>query len=193
MVLTFVWTIFAIFTATFAIITGSAASVSAAAIDGAASAVTLSVYLCGPLCLWTGIGKLMEALGISVKLSEIFRPLLNKLFPGSKNDPILAGSLAANFSANLLGLGNAATPMGIQSVKRMINPENPGLATDEMCRLVIMNTASIQLLPTTVASLRSSAGCASPFDLLPCVWASSILSVTAGLTAAKILSGWKYG
>lgn len=188
MILTVVWTTFAIWAAIFAMLTGSGDAVSAAAMDASASAVALSVSICGPICLWTGLGKLMDALGISVKLSEIFGPLLKKLFPSSKSDPILAGSIAANFSANLLGLGNAATPMGIRAVQRMINPRDPHRATDEMCRLVVMNTASIQLLPTTVAALRSSAGCASPFDLLPCVWVSSLISVAAGLTAAKLLS-----
>ena len=162
MILTVVWTTFAICAAIFAMLTGSGDAVSAAAMDASASAVALSV--------------------------SIFGPLLKKLFPSSKSDPILAGSIAANFSANLLGLGNAATPMGIRAVQRMINPRDPHRATDEMCRLVVMNTASIQLLPTTVAALRSSAGCASPFDLLPCVWVSSLISVAAGLTAAKLLS-----
>jgi spore maturation protein A len=100
--------------------------------------------------------------------------------------------LSANVCANLLGLGNAATPMGIRAVKRLRNPEHPTLATDGMCRLVVMNTASIQLLPTTVAAVRAGAGCAAPFDILPCVWISSILSVTAGLGATFALEKvWK--
>ena len=188
MILTVLWTTFAMLTATFAILTGSGGAVSAAAMDAAASAVALSVSICGPICLWTGLGKLMDALGVSVKLSEIFGPVLKKLFPSSKSDPILAGSIAANFSANLLGLGNAATPMGIRAVRRMTDPRDPHRATDEMCRLVVMNTASIQLLPTTVAALRSNAGCPTPFDILPCVWVSSLISVAAGLTAAQLLS-----
>ena len=100
---------------------------------------------------------------------------------------MLSHALSANICANLLGLGNAATPMGIQAVKRLQDPTRPDYATDELCRLVVMNTASIQLLPTTVAAVRQSAGCASPFDILPCVWVSSMLSVSAGLMAAKLL------
>ena len=99
----------------------------------------------------------------------------------------LANDLSANICANILGLGNAATPMGIRAAGRLRDPGDPTLATDELCRLVVMNTASIQLLPTTVAALRRTAGCAAPFDILPCVWVSSILSVSAGLMAAWAL------
>jgi len=90
-------------------------------------------------------------------------------------------------TANLLGLGNAATPMGIRAAGRLRDPKEPDKATDGLCRLVVMNTASIQLLPTTVAAVRQSAGCATPFDILPCVWISSVLSVSAGLLAATLM------
>ena len=96
------------------------------------------------------------------------------------------GYLCANVSANLLDLGNAATPMGIAAVKRMQELAHTRTATDEMCRLIVMNTASIQLLPTTVAAVRASLGAAAPFDILPAVWVTSALSVTAGLLAARI-------
>lgn len=94
--------------------------------------------------------------------------------------------IAANVSANLLGLGNAATPLGIQAVRRM-RQGSGGTATDEMCLFIVCNTASIQLIPTTVAAVRSGAGCSTPFDILPAVWLASALSVTAGICAAKLL------
>ena len=93
-------------------------------------------------------------------------------------------ALSANVSANLLGLGNAATPLGIRAATRMAQGCG-GVASDELCRLVVLNTASIQLLPTTVAAVRSAHGCAAPPDILPSVWLSSLLSVTAGLLAAR--------
>ena len=126
-------------------------------------------------------------MGLTILLAKVLSPVLGRLFPGSRSDPELAGYLSANVTANLLGLGNAATPMGIRAAGRLRDPRDPSLATDELCRLVVMNTASIQLLPTTVAAVRQSAGCASPFDILPCVWVSSALSVSAGLLAAKLL------
>lgn len=187
MVLTWVWTIFTIFAAIFAILNNSGAAVSAAAMDGARQGIELTVMLAGPLCLWSGVGKLMEKLGLTQALGKVLAPVLQRLFPKAKSDPELAGALSANVCANLLGLGNAATPMGIQAVRRLQDPNRPEMATDEMCRLVVMNTASIQLLPTTVAAVRSSAGCASAFDILPCVWVASVLSVSAGLLAAWLM------
>ena len=166
---------------------GRAGAIAGALIDGASSAVTVSIAIAGPLCLWNGLGNLMERVGITALLSRFLRPVLSRLFPGSRRDPELAGALSANVCANLLGLGNAATPMGIRATRRLADPARPGIATDEMCRLVVMNTASIQLLPTTVAAVRAGAGCATPFDILPCVWISSILSVSAGLGAAAVL------
>ena len=95
-------------------------------------------------------------------------------------------SIAANVSANLLGLGNAATPLGIQAARRM-SRRTPGVANDALCMLVVCNTASIQLIPTTVASVRAAQGCTTPFDILPAVWLASAISVTVGITAAKVL------
>lgn len=187
MVLSLVWTIFAISSAIFAMLNHTGAFVSSAAMEGARSGITLTIAIAGPLCLWSGVGKLMERLGLTQALAKLLRPILGRLFPSSNSDPELAGALSANVCANLLGLGNAATPMGIQAVKRLRDPRRPDMATDEMCHLVVMNTASIQLLPTTVAAVRSSAGAASPFDILPCVWMASILSVSAGLAAAWIM------
>lgn len=187
MVLTWVWTLFVVIAAGFAVVRGQGAAVTSAALEGARSGIELTVAIAGPLCLWSGVGKLMEQLGLTGKLAKLLSPLLKRLFPKSKSDPELAGAISANVCANLLGLGNAATPMGIQAVKRLQDPLRPDIATDQMCRLVVMNTASIQLLPTTVAAIRSSAGASSPFDILPCVWVSSVLSVCAGLAAAWIM------
>ena len=171
----------------FAIATGTGPETSAALTDGAVTAVSLCVAMAGPLALWAGLGKLMDKVGLTAVLSRVFRPILNRLFPASQEDAELAKHLSANVTANLLGLGNAATPMGIRAAGRLRDPADPTRATDGLCRLVVMNTASIQLLPTTVAAVRQSAGCATPFDILPCVWVSSLLSVTAGLTAAAVL------
>ena len=167
-----------------AFFSGTGAQTTAALLTGAETAVTLCMALAGPLALWSGLGKLMERTGMTAALARLLRPILGRLFPESRMDPELAGHLSANVTANLLGLGNAATPMGIRAAGRLRDPRDPTRATDGLCRLVVMNTASIQLLPTTVAALRRTAGCASPFDILPCVWISSMLSVSAGLLAA---------
>ena len=168
----------------FAFFSGTGAETTAALLTGAETAVTLCMALAGPLALWSGLGKLMERTGMTAALARLLSPVLGWLFPESRTDPELAGHLSANVTANLLGLGNAATPMGIRAAGRLRDLRDPTRATDGLCRLVVMNTASIQLLPTTVAALRRTAGCASPFDILPCVWVSSILSDSAGLLAA---------
>ena len=171
----------------FAFFTKSGGAVTAALLDGAANAVSLCLAMAGPLALWAGLGKLMERVGLTALLARLLSPILGRLFPRSRTDAELAGHLSANVTANLLGLGNAATPMGIRAAGRLRDPQDPARATDELCRLVVMNTASIQLLPTTVAAVRRSAGCLTPFDILPAVWVSSVLSVSAGLLAAKLL------
>ena len=125
--------------------------------------------------------------GLAEALGRLFRPVLSRLLPRASRDPETLEALSGNVSANLLGLGNAATPLGIQAARRMARHTN-GRADGELCRLVVLNTASIQLLPTTVAGVRAALGAQSAFDILPAVWMASVLSVAAGLTAAKILS-----
>lgn len=157
--------------------------------DGAASAAELTISLAGTLCLWSGVIRAMDACGISAGLSRLLQPLLRLLFPQAAADPEARSAISANLTANLLGLGNAATPAGIRAVRRMRTQTKSASATDEMCRLIVMNTASVQLLPTTAAALRGSMGAAAPFDILPAVWLTSLISVSAGLLAARLLEG----
>lgn len=183
------WIWFGMITASliFSAATGRGPAVTAALAEGAQSAVTLSLSMAGALCLWTGVGRLMERCGLTTILANLIGPLLRRVFPSSRRDPVLASTLSGNICANLLGLGNAATPMGIQAVKRLADPSDPNTATDEMCRLVVLNTASIQLIPSTVAAIRSGLGCPAPFDIIPAVWATSLTSAAAGLAAAWLL------
>ena len=167
-----------------AALTGRGAALSSAAVTGAREGITLGISLAGSLCLWSGFGALAEAGGLNTLLGRLFSPLLGRLFPESRQDASLRGFLSANFCANLLGLGNAATPMGIQAAKRLRSSAHPEIATDSLCRLIVLNTASIQLIPTTVAAVRASLGCKTPFDILPAVWVSSFCSAAAGLLFA---------
>jgi len=167
-----------------AVCTGNGSALAAAVPQGAQAGIALAVSMAGAICLWCGVGKLMEKCGITQLLSRLLRPILNRLFPSSRTDPPLANALSANICANLIGLGNAATPMGIQAVQRLSRHCKPGIASDEMCRLIVLNTASIQLIPATVAAIRSGLGSVSPFDILPAVWATSLCSASAGLIAA---------
>lgn len=189
MVMSWIWTILALACAALSVWNGNAQAVSEAALTGASTGVQLALSLAGPLCLWSGLAHVMEQAGLTEKLAVLLRPLLARLFPQGAKDPTTLGHIAANMTANLLGLGNAATPLGIAAVKRMARHAPPGAASDEMCRLIVMNTASIQLIPTTVATVRLANGCATPFDILPAVWVTSLCSVTAGLLAATVLQG----
>ena len=170
-----------------AIFLGRGSELAAAIPEGAQAGITLAISLAGSLCLWSGAGKLMEKAGFTDFLSRLLRPLLVRFFPSTKRDAQLSGSLSANICANFLGLGNAATPMGIQAAQRLANRRNDGVASDELCRLIVLNTASIQLIPATVAAIRVAHGCATPFDILPAVWLTSLCSAGAGLLAAWLL------
>lgn len=177
----------------FAAITGRGSQLASAIPQGAQAGVTLAISLAGSICLWSGIGKLMEAVGITGVLAKFLRPALHRLFPSTKQDPQLSMDLSANICANILGLGNAATPMGIKAAKRMAQSALNGTASDEMCRLIVLNTASIQLIPATVAAVRAGLGCATPFDILPAVWITSICSAGIGLLAAFLFGKlWKH-
>jgi len=175
-----------------ALILGQGSELAAAIPQGAQAGVTLAISMAGSICLWTGVGKLMEHAGLTAALSRLLRPLLKRLFPSSCTDKALAGSLSANICANFLGLGNAATPMGIQAAQRLTRYGKPGIATNELCRLIVLNTASIQLIPANVAAVRVSLGCATPFDILPSVWVTSLCSAGLGVTAAWLMGKlWK--
>ena len=174
-----------------AFLTGQGSALAAAIPAGTQAGAELALALMGSLVLWTGVGKLLEAGGVTGLLSKLLGPLLRRIFPGTKNDPALARDLSGNICANFLGLGNAATPLGVSAVKRMVR--RPGVATDEMCRLIVLNTASIQLIPANVAAGRASLGSAAPFDILPAVWFSSICSAGLGVAAAWLLGKvWRH-
>lgn len=184
MVMSWIFTGIILVSVIFAALLGNGSALSAAVTRGAQAGITLAVSLAGSICLWTGVGKLMEKIGVTEKLSRFLRPLLHRLFPSTKVDTALAGALSANICANFLGLGNAATPMGIRAVRLMQDPGHPDMASHEMCRLIVLNTASIQLIPANVAAVRAGLGCAAPFDILPAVWITSLCSATMGLLAA---------
>ena len=184
MILSYIWTAMAGISLVAAVLFGTGAETSAAAMEGAKAGAALVFSMAGPLCLWTGLAKVMEKSGIMSVLSGVFRPLLGRIFPKTGTDKQAFGNIVSNFTANLLGLGNAATPLGISAVKRMQVLSGSQEATDEMCRLIVLNTASIQLIPTTVAAVRASLGANSPFDILPAVWVSSLLSASFGVLAA---------
>lgn len=187
MAMAWIWTGMSAASFLFALASGRAGALGAAALEGASAAVELCIAMAGVMALWTGVMEVMEQCGLAAALARLFRPLLRRLLPEASRDSETLAAISANLSADLLGLGNAATPLGIRAARRMASGCN-GVASHELCLLVVLNSASIQLLPTTVAGVRAALGCADPFDILPAVWVASLLSVAAGLLAAKLLA-----
>ena len=176
MALTWVWVGMVCVALIYGAATGQSAAVGAAAAQGVQQAVTFCLTVGGMICLWSGVMEVMRRSGIAAGLSRLLQPVLRRLFPRASRDAQTLDALSMNVSANLLGLGNAATPAGVRK------------ASDELCLLVVLNTASIQLLPVTIAAVREAAGAAVPFDILPAVWVTSLCSVTVGLLTGKCLA-----
>lgn len=187
MAMSVIWTVMVAGSVLCGMCMGTGDAVAAAALEGAAAGVELCISMAGALCLWMGMMEIMRRCGAAAALQRLLRPLLKRLYPDFAEDRAVMDAVSANFSANLLGLGNAATPLGLEAARGMAK-RTPGVASDALCMLVVCNTASIQLIPTTVASIRAAAGCATPFDILPAVWLASALSVTTGITAAKLMA-----
>lgn len=191
MTMTVIWTGMVVLSILCGLATGRGPAVASAAVEGASAAVQLALSIAGMLCLWTGVMEVMRRSGLADGLSRLLAPVLRRLFPQAARDRDTMDSISANVSANLLGLGSAATPLGLEAARRLAR-RSPGTASNDLCMLVVCNTASIQLIPTTVASVRAAEGCAAPFDILPAVWLSSALSVGVGITACKIFARvWK--
>lgn len=188
MAMAWLWTGMVAVSLVFGILTGSVGELGGAALEGATAAVELCVSMAGIMCLWTGVMEVMEQCGLSAALARLFRPLLRRLLPEASRDEETLAAISANLSANLLGLGNAATPAGVRAAQAMARELRGSKASDELCLLVVLNTASIQLLPVTIAAVREAAGAAVPFDILPAVWVTSLCSVTVGLLTGKCLS-----
>lgn len=185
MTMTVIWTGMVVVSILCGLATGRGAQVAAAAVEGTGAAVELCLSIAGMTCLWTGVMEVMRRAGLAEKLSRLLRPVLKRLYPDFSDDQRVMDSISANVSANLLGLGNAATPLGLEAARGM-SRRSGTTASDSLCMLVVCNTASIQLIPTTVATVRAAAGSSAPFDILPAVWLASTISVSVGIAAAKL-------
>ncbi|MBQ2967162.1 MAG: hypothetical protein IJE10_03445 [Clostridia bacterium] len=167
------------------IFTGRIEQTASAAMEGANEAVQTSVSVLGIMCFWMGMMRIAEKAELLNRFSNLLKPLITKLFRGVRRDETRKAILM-NITANLLGLGNAATPFGLKAMELM-EKENgkKGVATNDMCLFVVINTASIQLIPTTLFALRSSYGSEKPYIVLPCVWLVSVAAAVLGILTAK--------
>ena len=171
---------------------GNMEALSAAALSGCGEAVTLVISLTGMLCLWCGLMKIAQQCRLTEAVARLFRPLTRLLFPELPAGSPALQAICMNLSANLLGLGNAATPLGLAAMQELqkLNRQKD-TASNAMVTFVVLNTASLQLIPTTCAVLRQQAGSAAPMEILPAVRLSSVASAAAALTLARLLRGGK--
>lgn len=181
------WVFMILFSYIFSFFAGTTEAVTAALFSGAEKAVTLVISLLGMMCFWTGMLNVAEHAGLTKKAQVLFRPLMRFLFPGLSDRHGAVSAITMSMVANLFGLSNAATPLGIAAMEKL-QKENPfpDTATDDMCMFVVINTASITLIPTTLLTLRTLAGSLEPFSILIPVWICSFLSVASGVCTAKI-------
>lgn len=185
--LSVVWVCFLVLSLVCGVATGRLDAVTAAVSTGAAEAVTLAISIAGLMCFWSGLMELISASGLAEKLSRLLMPVLRPLFGAASRDREAMEAVSANVTANLLGLSNAATPLGLKAVDRLYTLDGRRGSPDTVLTLITLNTASIQLIPSTVAAVRGACGSAAPFDIMPAVWVASITSVAAVLISGRLM------
>lgn len=186
--MTFLWVALLAASVAVAALNGRMGALTAAIASSAQGAVTLALGLTGVLALWLGLMQVAEEAGLVALLARAARPVLRRLFPEVPADHPALGAMVMNVASNLLGLGNAATPFGLEAMRRLeeLNP-HPGTATDAQALFCALNTASIQLVPATVIALRAAAGARNPGDVLGPTLVATACAATAAVTAAKLL------
>ena len=177
------------FTYLIAVFNNKMSELSLAIITQCGEAVTLSISLCGSICMWSGLMNIAEKSGIVNRLSTIFSPLMRFLFPNIDRYSKAMGYITLNFISNLLGLGNASTPLGIKAMEELKTIDNAtDSASDNMIMLTVLNTAALQLFPATIITLRANQGSNTPADIIPAVWVVSIITLTLTVLAVKLFS-----
>ena len=187
--MSYVWSGMILLACIFGLFSGNLQTVTTGAFEGAEAAVKMILSLLGMMCLWTGLLEIAKRSGLTKALAKFARPLIKILFPHLKPDGAAASAIIMNMTANFLGLSNAATPLGLKAMKELDKLNGvKGRASDEMCMFIVINTASINLIPTTLITLRHAAGSTDVFGIMLPVWICSVLSVTAGVMAVRFFT-----
>lgn len=190
--LNYIWAVLILISVLCAFFTGRVPQLSAAVMNGASNAVDLTITMMGMMCAWTGLMKIADAGGITRILSNLLHPLIKHLFPDCEKGGPALKAICMNITANLLGLGNAATPLGIAAMKELKKRNPTQTADNSMAMFVVINTASLQIIPTYMGTLRAKYGSPNPFDIVPAVWFTSVCALAAGIIVAKVLEGRKF-
>lgn len=185
--LNILWPIFIIISFTYAILTGNVQSVNNSIFESTASAVELSINFLGTICLWNGIMRIAQKTTFVSKLTNKLRPIIHFLFPEMKDNEKAKEEISMNIIANILGLGNAATPLGLKAMKTMQKDNTKkDTLSNSMAMFIVLNTASLQIIPTTVIAIRASLNSSNPTSIILPVWGSTIAAAVAGITATKL-------
>lgn len=184
-----IWPIFIIISIAFAIVTGNIDKINSSIFESASTAVELSITMLGTMCLWSGIMEIAANTSIIDKILKLLRPILKRLFPKVEKDSKEYKEMCMNIVANLLGLGNAATPLGLKAMQTLQQKnKDKKTLTDTMAMFIVLNTASLQIIPTTVISIRASLNSTDPTKIIVPVWIATISAAIAGISAIKIFS-----
>lgn len=183
-----IWPAFLIISFIYAILNGNIEEFNNSIFTSCAQTVDLILKLFGTMCLWNGLMKIVQETSLMKKLTKIISPLMKILFPKMKKEDKEYKEITINIIANLLGIGNAATPLGLKAMQTMQekNPQKDRI-TDSMAMFIVLNTASIQLIPSTVIAVRASLGSVNPSQIIVPVWVATIAADVAGIIASKML------
>ncbi len=185
--LNYIWPFFLMASFIYAIYSGKIAEVNNDIFDSCKDAVNLSLILIGNMCFWCGIMNIVSKTSLTKKLNKLLSPVLNKLFPEIKNKNT-KNEISMNIIANILGLGNAATPLGLKAMNSMQNEnKNKDVLSNSMAMFIVINTASLQIIPTTAIAMRSNLGSQNPTKIIISVWISTIVALFVAIIFCKIL------
>lgn len=183
-----IWAGMILLSIVFAVFSGNTQAVSNAVFSAAEDAVSVTLKMLGMFCLWGGLMRVAQQAGLTDRIAKLLSPLLDRLFPGIRNDAAAKSAVSMNITANLFGLGNAATPLGIEAMKRLRrHAPFADTASNDMILFVVLNSACIRLIPTTIALLRYESGSNAPMEILPVTLCVSLLGCTGAVLLAKIL------
>jgi len=182
------WPIFLIISIIYAILSGNIGELNNSIFEAAENAVQLTITFFGTICLWNGIMQIAMKSSLVDTISKLLNPLIKLLFPDIKKEDKIHKEISMNMTANMLGLGNAATPLGLRAMKSMqeINPQKDRLS-NSMAMFIIINTASIQLIPTTVIAIRKSLGSSEPSQIILPVWIVTIIAAITAILVGKFI------
>ncbi len=186
--LNIIWPFFILISFIYAIFTGKIADVSNGIFKSAESAVNLTITFLGTICLWNGVMQIAKKTSLMKKLTKLFSPLISFLFPELKNSSKVYEEISLNMVANLLGLGNASTPLGLKAMETMQKENNKkDTLSNSMAMFIVLNTASLQLIPTNVIAIRSSLGSNAPSSIIIPVWIATLVAAIVAIVSTKIL------